>query len=131
MIDRAHLELSAVPAKVGFATALYKAESMYDLVPYMEHEEDYGPCPCFTIRQNGFVAEGKCWRSSHDTHAYGSRRSDGLCCVHVWHPKGWTGERRRQFRQQARRLRDLLDAADWYGGWALIFEPSLAPEEPA
>jgi hypothetical protein len=116
--------------RVGFATAIFTVESVYDLTPYMEGEEDYGPCPCFTIRQPGFVAEGRCWRAAHDTHSYGSRRSDGRCCVHVWHPRDLTGERRRQFRQMARRLRDLLDAADWYGGWALVIEPSLAADAP-
>ena len=60
-----------------------------------------GPCPCFTLEIEGFTADGSCWRTC--TH-------DG-CCVHV------TGD-----RVLAIRLKEVLDAMDWYGEWTLVYE---------
>ena len=90
-----------------FAESLAAAESAYDLRPFVIGEDDLSSCPCFTIDQPGFHAEGRCWRVGHDYH----ENRDGRCCVHV---KGDPG--------QAARLKALLDEMDWYGEWALEVE---------
>lgn len=67
----------------------------------LSDEDDLRPCPCFLIEQDGFTANGHCWRSC----------TCNGCCVHV------TGD-----RAVASRLKELLDAMDWYGEWNLVFE---------
>ena len=90
-----------------FAMALQSATHPSDLRAFCTGEDDLSSCPCFTIDQPGFHAEGRCWRVGHDYHV--SR--DGRCCVHV------TGD-----PDMAARLKTLLDDMDWYGEWALEME---------
>lgn len=96
----------------GLREVFATVETAYDLPrDCFESEEDLGPCPCFVLAVPGFRADGYCWRCSCDYHPYSARKSDGRCCVHV------TGD-----PDLAERLRDLLDAMNWYGGWALELE---------
>lgn len=68
-----------------------------------------GGCPCFRIRTtDGVSVWGHCWRICHDCEYSG---------VHV------TGPDTPAVRQLGETLQRLLTAMDWYGEWALQFEP--------
>jgi len=70
------------------------------------------PCPCFSIDMPEFQAEGQCWRTG-----YGACDHRG-CCIHVL----------RGDVQVATRLKQLLDAMDWYGEWDLEIEGESMPD---
>jgi hypothetical protein len=89
--------------------AFNAAETALDLSrAVFEGDDALAGCPCFTIDMPEFYADGSCWRVGCDDHPYDARRDDGRCCVHVYGPD-----------DMAERLRALLDAMNWYGGWAL------------
>jgi hypothetical protein len=97
--------------------AMRAATTAFELRPFMAGDDDYGPCPCFTIDLPDFRAEGHCWRTSY-------RGEDGVPCshryvgLHVW------GN-----RVLGRLLAALLTASDWYGEWPLEVEGRFSGQE--
>lgn len=89
-----------------FLADLVRATDAYDILKF-------DGCPCFLVEVPGFRADGSCWRVSdvdEYTHTIDGG-PDGRCCVHV---KGNTA--------LAAKLKQLLDAMDWYGPWSLMIE---------
>lgn len=96
--------------------AIEHAESAYDIRSFCTDDDALGPCPCFSIDQPGFRAEGRCWRTSFHGFSNWSKdfracRHDG-CCLHV----------KTDTPEAAQRLKSLLDEMDWYGEWDLEVE---------
>ena len=92
--------------------AIYQADHPTDLRPFCTDGDAFGPCPCFSIDQPGFRAEGQCWRTEFTGFDNWDPNpcNHGGCCVHV----------RTYDTLAAIHLKHLLDEMDWYGEWALV-----------